>query len=720
MLANLVKISLLLVRMFSASVAVEFIHFDVLSRNARDNFLVGGFGLDTGPLNPSPGFSEKFPIVTIWVDPFIIDRNMSARTISASLQSEQQTDKVAIRPIEAFAKRYRSLDSVRFPVGDNLELVYSKAIRSGRVFPSHQVSLLSLCGEFKTIDEHARSIYHELRGKRYQAEAILSDPSAPLQIESIKRQLTRFAEAGLLISDNDVLGQCRYATGQEELVPQITSIGVVTRNRLKSLKRCLESYIDNCKQHGRDTDFVVMDDSETAEARAETRQMLRRLRERYDVEMFYAGLQEKKRYAEALITEMEVPAEVVKFALFGIESCGLSTGANRNALLLHTTGDLVFSVDDDTICQTGTVRAAEEGLALNSKREGFIGSWFYPDHSSALKSVIVDSEDVLAIHERLLGKTIGECISTYSELAEIEMGGHMSPGLLKGMQRGGKVGATIIGLVGDCGLHSPAGCLVLEGESRERLVESEAAYQSARGSREMVRAVDRLTISDSPWCMATAIGLDNRSFLPPFVPVYRNQDGLFGQTLRTCFDDVYFGHLPSTILHAPMEDRSFETDAVWRSATKFRFCDVVTACIRSAEFPLGAIDERERLRALGKYLVRLGNLALSDFEEVVRLHTWRIKSEFIMALENLLKVYRDKPDYWAKDVRRYIGILREALLREDYIVPQDVSVGRKSGEVRRQTQRLIYRVGELIYWWPQIVDAAKRFRTKNRRLAVAI
>src|SRR5262245_6305065 len=52
MLANLIKVGLLLVWMFSAGEAVEFIQFDVLSRNARDDFLVGRFGLDTGPINP--------------------------------------------------------------------------------------------------------------------------------------------------------------------------------------------------------------------------------------------------------------------------------------------------------------------------------------------------------------------------------------------------------------------------------------------------------------------------------------------------------------------------------------------------------------------------------------------------------------------------------------------------------------------------------------------
>jgi hypothetical protein len=35
------------------SEAVEFIQFDVLSRNACDDLLVGGFGLQTGAINPA-------------------------------------------------------------------------------------------------------------------------------------------------------------------------------------------------------------------------------------------------------------------------------------------------------------------------------------------------------------------------------------------------------------------------------------------------------------------------------------------------------------------------------------------------------------------------------------------------------------------------------------------------------------------------------------------
>ena len=53
MLANLVKVGILIVRMFSAGKAMEFVQFNVLGRNARDDFFVGGFCLNTCPINPS-------------------------------------------------------------------------------------------------------------------------------------------------------------------------------------------------------------------------------------------------------------------------------------------------------------------------------------------------------------------------------------------------------------------------------------------------------------------------------------------------------------------------------------------------------------------------------------------------------------------------------------------------------------------------------------------
>ena len=208
------------------------------------------------------------------------------------------------------------------------------------------------------------------------------------------------------------------------------------------------------------------------------------------------------------------------------------------------------------------------------------------------------------------------------------------------------------------------------------------------------------------------------------MPVNRNQDGLFGLILRICCGNAYFAHLPSAIVHAPAEERSFDGSAVWKTATRFHLCDVIAACVMSFEYRadvLDTIDTKDRLGLLGKHLITLGTMPLTAFEEVLRIQTFRLKGNHIVALENLLAKYNEAPAYWARDVRKYIGVLREALLRENYILPQDISLqGRRPEDVRRQTQRLVYKFGQLLHWWTEIIETARRLRTQNRRLAVPI
>jgi hypothetical protein len=53
MLADFLNVAFLLVRMLLAGETVEFIQFNILSRNGCDDFLIGGFGLRTGAINPA-------------------------------------------------------------------------------------------------------------------------------------------------------------------------------------------------------------------------------------------------------------------------------------------------------------------------------------------------------------------------------------------------------------------------------------------------------------------------------------------------------------------------------------------------------------------------------------------------------------------------------------------------------------------------------------------
>ena len=133
----------------------------------------------------------------------------------------------------------------------------------------------------------------------------------------------------------------------------ITAVGIVTRGRADSLCACIESYLENCRDHERAPEFIVTDDSPDGDARVGTRSALQHLRDQSGASIRYGGRAERIRFAEELARAAAVPIDVIRFGLIGDDRCSLTTGANRNSLLLDTLDRLVLSVDDDTRCRIG-------------------------------------------------------------------------------------------------------------------------------------------------------------------------------------------------------------------------------------------------------------------------------------------------------------------------------------------------------------------------------
>jgi len=474
----------------------------------------------------------------------------------------------------------------------------------------------------------------------------------------------------------------------------ITVVGIVTRNRMASLVACLESYLGNCRRHGRNPEFVVTDDSPGVETQDQTRAALQRLQHHVGGPIRYAGWRERSRFAQALARESAVPLQTIRFALFGDNRCALSTGANRNSLLLDTVDALVLSVDDDTRCRIAVPHDAEDAHAFFSGYDP-TEFWFFPDHASAIESISFVDVDALGCHEELLGNAVAEL-------------GDAAPN--------GRVAITLHGLVGDSGMASPRYYLSLAGASRERLVASPSAYRSAFRSREVLRTVRRPTVCSGPFCMTTFFGYDHRLLLPPFFPVQRNSDGIFGLVLQKCVDGSRSAFLPWVLLHVPPAPRAFEPDEIWTDAGSVRTADIVIACVFAHQAGNAPQSDAMRLIHLGRHLRWLGALKLLDFESHVRSLQQYRNLAFITILESQLQTYGGSPGFWAEDVRRMVERMSKATTAEDYLVPRDLRDGRDAEEARRLTQELVAKFGELLEAWPTMVAAARLLRTNGCRL----
>lgn len=600
-------------------------------------------------------------------------------------------------------ERYRSLNLQRFAGGANSDLVYFTDEKSVQILPSDVARILDFCRVFRTIDDHADEICAHFR-------------IDSVRRETIKGLITNLASAGMLISQAALLKRC-CQTSKFRLQPAdaIASIAIVTRDRTNQLERALASYIENVQKYGRNCDFVILDDSPDPDRRGLHRQLLCQLKNEYDVTIRYAGLEEKVRFAHLLIAA-GIPEEIIHFALFDTSESGCTMGANRNALLLDTAGDLVLSADDDTVCSIGHAIEPTVDLAFWSEVDP-TEFWFFPDRKNALQSVSFTDLDLLAAHERVLGRELANIIADLPADAQVDFYQtcpHLFQSLLSGK---GRIIVTFNGIVGDSGMSSPAGLLsAVQGDTRKRLVHAEANYRSALSSREVLRVARCLSVYHGTQCMSTVLGLDNRTLLPPFLPVQRNEDGLFGLTLNLCYEQSFFGHLPMTLVHAA-EGRSCYPSDYMAFVSKLGLADLLLICMLTCQFMPGRSGERERLKVLGEYFVELGSAAVPEFEEFLQLQLCQKFSTRITALEKILKTYNEDPSFWARDLKLYIATVREGLAKGTYSLPADLSTGRSAGETRELISQFVLQFGQLLCWWADIVEVSKCLRSQGQRLA---
>ena len=602
---------------------------------------------------------------------------------------------------DAASSPLRCDDIERFPFGRGEELVYSRRTSTARVLPSRVAAWLQNAREPRTVAEHARDWTRT-------------------GIGAGDGMLEALVACGLLVAPAELLATAAEGAAREPV--RIATIGMVTCDRVAGVARGLPTYIDNTRRHRRTCDFVVVDDSASAETRALYRRDLRALRERLGVPIHYAGLEEKARFAKELAAESGASADVVRFALFDVEGFRLITpGANRNALALHTAGDLVFNADDDTLCHVSASGDGAGGLALVAD-EPFSSSHPYDIRTfegadEALAAARLEDGDFLTPHEQLLGATAADCIARDGANG-LELR-HARGSLLENVRAGrGRVRLSLNGAVGDSGWGSPSNYLLLTGAALDRWLATEAEYRRSLTRRQIHRTVPRRTLSDQASNMMSMLyAVDNRELTPPFLPTARAEDALFGLTVSHALPEALIAHQPWALVHQPLEPRNFWGGELARSASGIDVAFLIASLIRTCPRPEGEHDPARHLKALGAHLRDIGQQSARAFEEIVRRAVLRHQSALILQLEQRLDERRGEPEYWATDVRQFVERMQQCFLRPESIVPLELLYHHDAARARALSQRLVLMFGRLLEAWPQMVEAARALRGRGRRLA---
>jgi hypothetical protein len=555
--------------------------------------------------------------------------------------------------------------------------------------PEEAGPILQVADRFRTLGEHRRALL----------EAGWQDDGSG----SIDALLAGLARSGALLARSDLLRRILEAP-PEPPPPPISAIAWVTRDRPTLLRRSVESAIANLRLYGRQVELKVYDDSADAKARQATRDMLAEVSRREGLAVYYAGAEEKQEFAAALQARADgVAAEIIEFALFDPLALGYTPGANTNAVLLDSCGQLIVQADDDTVFRFASLPEAAAELRLSSAAD--------PTEVRFLEAAVeLRDVDILAAHQALLGQAVGDCLRRNLAVADF---GPVSPELLPRLDS--SVAVTMAGVCGDSGLGSAQFVLWLGGASRQLAWQSERHYREALRRREILRAADRPTLGSSPFLMGMHLGLDNRLALPPFLPGLRNSDGLFGLMLKCCRPSGLTGYLPLAIVHLPDEKRSSSGVPLWQGRT--RAADLLAALIGHALRTGTCPGLEQECRSLGEQMAGIAALPARGFQALARQAWAESLSGNLLALEEILEQQGGRPDYWAKDARAWIRAAQEAVAAPGPLIPEDLPGEDSADDAAARWQQLVLCFGKLLRQWPAIREAAGELAREGRRLA---
>jgi hypothetical protein len=552
--------------------------------------------------------------------------------------------------------------------------------------PKHALQLLASLDTFLTVAEHTS----------YCAQSAPTDVLHHMSpTHYADRLMTLLMERGCLISKSAFLSTLDKSALSP--VNAISRLIIPTAHRPQFVKRVFSSIISSVLPTHRSTDIVVADGSGSSHEYP-TRTLLRTLSKTAPLSILYIGQQERETYVSHL-TRLGIDPAPLTFSVLGMPSTLPAYGANRNSLLLASLGRVVFSCDDDV--ELRGLEQADSSTAIYSDHDGSVVDVLDPPASH------FQSLDVLSHHERYLGLPMSALFVNGGCSSDC-----ISDDALLGSLRGSLfVRLTINGVYGDSGMHSGDGILLSDNaDTRHRLAHDNSFYRYIMSKATIHRAARQVTIGHyGRSFMSTAFGLDCRTVIPPpFLPVGRGEDTVFGYFFHTDSTRRVMANLPFAIVHKLGMPRVYTPTWITSVAT-VRLCDVVKGIIsyvcadKSKE-----MDMNTTLASVGGYMQSIATCGAHRFRSALTHLLSREAAKHIHAMHVVLDQTRSTYcSAWREDLYKRAQLLTSRAREASYYVPVDLrSVTNSVDEAVLLCQTLLLKYGQLLDRWSAITEAA--------------
>jgi hypothetical protein len=592
------------------------------------------------------------------------------------------------------AEPLRRADLTAVPVGAGWHTVMIRGGEETGLWPSFAIDFLHGCSEFKPLSEHLR-------------EYARIFPLESEEVREISHWAGKMIDAGLLLGVGRLVERCVAAGSGQGEPARVDAIGIPTTGNEGRLRRAVTTFARNARQYGRPLTIMVSANGPEGNAPA-TAALLASLARDESVKITLLDDAERLRQAARLTRRAGVDPAIAAFAISDPFGAGFACGANRNAMLLRHSGRPYLSLDDDMVCEMSGApeQVSGEGLVVFSSRDAF-ERWFYPEYAQAFEGRRAIDCDYLALHERLLGRSVGPFLAGERKLDLIGVTDLM---LRRLQETDGRIVATFTGHCGHPGIPTSYYYLTYRRETLERLTgQGEESYRAFLASGGVCALVPRPAIADSSLSPGMAIGIDARVLIPPFPPVMHAEDFVWGAVVWQCCAAGFAGHLPVAVRHDPGVGRGIIAPPLEgsRPVAMWEFAHLLRGILLGWMPPPGALETEVRMDSLGRYLCDVAGAPAGEFYEYLRWFVLQHESDKISFMETCLSEERDAPEFWRHDVEDYIEQTRLALAAPDFDIPFDMRDKWTAPEARVLIQQLVFEYGRLLRAWPALVGAAR-------------
>ena len=400
-------------------------------------------------------------------------------------------------------------------------------------------------------------------------------------------------------------------------------LAIPTKNRTAAFSRCLGSLRDNADKYDREIEFLVVDDSDDGSNQGNHRAL-----EASGVKFRYYDRKAVADYAVRLSRRAGCPLSLTQFLFKKAPS---AHGAVRNFLTLMSANEPFVMVDDDMVCKFADTSECSDEIEYE-----LTPRVVYPT-----PSIVPPVDETQLVDDDFIGK-------------------HET--LLK------EVPLTVGGSIGDSGVtHSYV--LFRSATVLAQVISSPETMLPALHTKQLLRSTLRPKIVKWCCCVGMSFGFNPAHAFPPFLPVGRSEDVLFGGMLQNCYGGLS-GYCNYSMWHTPQRPDTEEGFFTLGNTT-------------APEFLYGLLVEinPKDLEMFGETLVAISHQDLMWVEDNLRKRIVKIMRG---ACEGL-----NPPEVVIREIDKVEKVIQDA----PYEVPYST----------------IREYGELLKVWPQIVEAAKQY-----------